>query len=153
MTTAQHTVHPADVSKFLTNLFGLAIKATECAPSGSVTFGAHATYVDDDGEVRGHIVCDLPAAAMLGAALTQIPMGAVEDALESACLSDSLRENLIEVLNITVNLFPDHCEHRFVLKEVLFAESAIPEDKIASTHHYEITIQRYGACRLAIQHQ
>lgn len=144
MTTAQN-VEPEAVGEFLTNLYGLEITAAPAASSKCDVPGALATYVDSNGDVKGQMLCDLAAAAKLGAALTQVPMGAVDDALESKSLPANLSENVQEVLNIAVNLLPQ--TERLVLKEVItdFADAEVPADPSASL---KLDIQRYGSCGL-----
>ena len=144
MTTTQNIDSEA-VGEFLTNLYGLTISATEHAGACD-SFGALATYVDGTGEVRGQILCDLEAGAKLGAALVQIPMGAVDDAVESKSIPDNLLENLKEVLNIAVNVFPGQSE-RLVLQDV-FVED--PGSELPNKSFLKLDIQRYGSCVIGI---
>src|SRR5512142_2616215 len=46
------------------------------------------------------VVCDLPLAASLAAALSVVPVGAVKDAVSAGALEESLRQNLAEVMNV-----------------------------------------------------
>lgn len=146
MTTDTHSVDAGEIAEFLTGLYGLEIKV-EAAP-GAVceSAGAMASYADSEGVERGKILCDLPAAAILGAALTQVPMGAVEDAVTAGKLPENLSENVSEVFNIAVNLLPASQSARLVLKEVTteFGEVPASDGAVALT----LDVQRYGSCKL-----
>ena len=142
MTTA--TSNCEEISEFLTNLYGLSV--TVSAGTGAPeSVGVSASYVDSEGAVKGHIHCDVAAAAVLGAALTQIPMGAVEDAVSTGVLPDNIRENVSEVLNIAVNLLPEQENNRLVLSGVEFGSLADGVEGLSSVGVLELAIQRYDA--------
>lgn len=143
MTTTLETAN--NISSFMTDLYGLKVKATENSDLQVNKLGAIATYVDDDGEIRGHIYCDFAGAAILGAALTQIPLGGVEDAIKNESLPANIRENISEVFNISVNLFPDHTSIRYVLKDVAFEADAdaVAKDLTPSVR-VDLDVTRYG---------
>lgn len=146
MTTDTQSVNAGEIAEFLTGLYGLEIKVEAEAGAVCETAGAMASYVDGEGVERGKILCDLPAAAILGAALTQVPMGAVEDAVASGTLPDNLSENVSEVFNIAVNLLPASQSARLVLKEVTteFGEVPACDEAVA----LKVDVQRYGSCKL-----
>jgi len=144
----------ASISSFLTDLYGLNVTATKNESLELATIGAVASYADGDGNAQGHIVFDLPAAAILGAALTQIPNGAVEDAVKAGKLPDNLRENVGEVLNIAVNLFVSHSELRLVLNEVLFdADAAAAAVDLPQVSSVDLKVQRYGDGGMFLSHK
>ena len=144
--SATETINATEFGQFLTDLYGLQITATEDASLKCEKFGALATYVDGDGNEKGYILCDLQGAAILGAALTQIPMGAVEDSVSAGALTDNLKENVGEVLNIAVNIFP--ATSRLVLKDVsVDPASMIGHDEAIGL---SLKVQRYGDCRLFV---
>jgi hypothetical protein len=151
MANAGTTSLAEESAEFFTGLFGLKTTASVDPSLELASVGCLATYTDDGGEVRGRIVCDLQGAAILGAALTQIPMGRVTDAVKSAELPDNLRENLSEVLNISVNMLPGHVDQRLVLRDVNFqpAEDELETAKASSTG-VKLDVQRYGECRLLV---
>lgn len=143
MTTKQN-LPVEEIGTFLTDLYGLDIQASEDAGATCDPFGALATYADAEGKVRAQFLLDLPAAAALGAALTQVPAGAVEDAVKSGSLPDNLLDNLKEVFNIAVNVFPAHATERLVLKDVL---TEAPADLGETTWdlNVKLDVGRYGA--------
>ena len=151
MTTTLETAR--SISTFMTDLYGLKVSATENAERKLEKTGAIASYVDDSGEVHGHIYCDFVATAILGAALTQIPKGAVEDAISSGTLPDNLKENIAEVFNISVNLFPSHTTLRLVLKEVLFeAEAEAVAKELTPSVSLDLDVNRYGTGGMFLSH-
>lgn len=148
MSTTKPAVNSEEIGKFLSDLFGLSFTAKEDASLTCDTFGALATYVDGEGAAKGRILLDLQGAAILGAALTQVPMGAAEDAVETGTLPDNLRENVEEVLNIAVNVFPAQSTQRLVLKEVTTNSADKPD--IADAVALTLDVQRYGACKMFV---
>jgi hypothetical protein len=141
---ATATADYTEISDFLTNLYGLKVTA-EAGTSKPESVGVSAAYVDSEGAVKGHILCDVAAAAVLGAALTQIPMGAVEDAVSSGTLPDNIRENVSEVLNIAVNLIPGEGDNRLVLTGVEFGTLMDGVDGLSNDSLLAVEIERYGA--------
>lgn len=135
------TIDTDEVSKFLTSIYGLEVNV-QTTSDDSEQFGAVAHYVDGDGSPKGHIYCDLPAAAILGAALTQFPMGVVDDSLSSKTLADNLRENLEEVMNIAVNLFAGKVSGRLVLGSIDVSGENKPD--LSAGTGLKVSVQRYG---------
>ncbi|MEM0926250.1 MAG: hypothetical protein AAGJ83_09470, partial [Planctomycetota bacterium] len=121
MATANPTDIASEAGDFLTSLLGLNVTVAESGPPESV--GVAVLYVDREDKVRAQILCDVPCAAILGAALTQIPMGTVSDSISSGELSANLQDNAAEVFNIAVNLLPNHA-NRLVLKETIFGSAS-----------------------------
>ena len=153
MPATAYSENADNISSFMTDLYGLEVKASENAELKLSTIGAVATYTDDSDNVHGHIVLDLPAAAILGAALTQIPMGGVEDAISSGKLPDNIRENISEVLNIAVNLFPSHTTLRLVLQGVVFDAEAVEAAKdLPQVLSVDVSVQRYGDGGMFLSH-
>lgn len=62
-------------------------------------------YVDVMGKVHAVIAADLNTAAYMGAAIALVPAGGAEASVEDGFLSDTLRENFGEVLNVMGSLF------------------------------------------------
>ncbi|MFK7821649.1 MAG: hypothetical protein AB8G99_23255 [Planctomycetaceae bacterium] len=139
---ATATSNCGEISEFLTNLYGLSVTASASAskPEG---VGVSASYVDSEGTVKGHILCDVAGAAVLGAALTQIPMGAVEDAVSTGSLPENIQENVSEVLNIAVNLVPGQDSNRLVLSGVQFGSLADGVEGLTNDSVLELEVQRY----------
>ena len=149
MATAIRVPRHHDISRFFSDLLGLKTTATTMESAATDHVYAIATFVDEHGASKAAIATDLTSAAHLGAALTQIPSGAVADALNSGNLDANLCENLQEVFNISVNLFPESNVSRLVLQSTLFAAEA--ESTLAShlenmtAKWFSIDVQRYGS--------
>ena len=148
MSTTKPAVSAEEIGKFFSDLFGLSFTTKEDTSLTCDRFGVLASYVDGDGAVKGRILLDLQGAAILGAALTQVPMGAAEDAVDAGSLPDNLCENVEEVLNIAVNVFPAQGSQRLVLKTVTTDAADKPEltDAVALS----LDVQRYGTCQMFV---
>lgn len=151
MPTTRTATFADEVGTFMHQLFGLKVSATpiepaDVDPSDLDPPAAVAVYVDGSDFIRGQIACDLRCVAMMGAALTQIPMGAVEDSIENEELSANLKANAYEVFNICVNLFFHQQSSRVVLREVRFGNQAVIADpqRSCNSQDYRINISRYG---------
>ena len=62
-------------------------------------------YTDVMGKVHAVIAADLSTAAHMGAAIALVPAGGAEASIEDGFLSETLRENFGEVLNVMASLF------------------------------------------------
>ncbi|MFN3191443.1 MAG: hypothetical protein ACE361_13050 [Aureliella sp.] len=140
-----------ETQSFLSDLAGQNIPTT--SKDGSVDVYAVAEYADQDGTVIGLIGCDLPAAARLGAILTRIPKGAVEDTIKTREFPDHIAENLGETLNIASNLFPSHNERRICLTRMLLdgeASQYVEAANIDESVNFDVDIAGYGPGSIVI---
>ena len=96
-----------EIKDLLTDLLGREVTVSPDKPfaPGPKAPGSVAVYVDDALRVTALIACDLSLSAYAGAAIGLIPVTATEEAIEGAALSETLSENLYEVLNIAASLF------------------------------------------------
>ena len=105
---AVHLPLPKQLRDLLTGLLGrdvtLEPAAAPYAP-GPDTPASVAVYVDDSLRISALIACDLPFSAYAGAALGLVPPGGAQAAIDDGKLSDTLSENLYEVLNIAASMF------------------------------------------------
>ena len=117
-----------------------------------------AEYVDPDGQPVGYIACDLGTACRLGASLTQIPAGRVDEALSDGALPESIAENFDEVFNICVNLIVSGDGARIVLGRTAHGTGSENFEALNSgradmqTSAFSFDVARYGECRLEIAH-
>lgn len=105
--TITHLPRPKQVKDLFAELLD---REVNLAPSAPVTPGPRvpatvATYVDDELFVTGVICCDLPLSAWAGAAIGLIPMADAKAAILDGRLTESISENLYEVLNIASSMF------------------------------------------------
>lgn len=142
----------ADIASLLHGLFGLEISEI---PAVESEIHSIAEFVDETGSSCAYLACDLATSCRLGAALTQIPAGRVDESVRTGSLPESIAENLYEVFNISVNLVAPAHRGRLVLRRVVHqpdedfdavrsALSAVP------MHTFGFEIQRYGACSLTV---
>ncbi|MEZ6092872.1 MAG: hypothetical protein R3C03_01345 [Pirellulaceae bacterium] len=134
-------------------LFGdnTRIKQVAEALDASTAFIA-GRFVDNEGNPKAWMVCDLPFAAGAGAALTMIPPDTVKESIRAEKLSDNLDENLREVMNICGSIF------QTVLETQVRFDNLIPSgDEVfaggltAST--FEIQLPRYGSGKITLLSQ
>ncbi|MFT4555735.1 MAG: hypothetical protein ACI93T_001542 [Porticoccaceae bacterium] len=144
----------AEVGSFLASLFGLEVDACEAEGLDASLVRACAEYVDEDGHVGGLIACSLKGAAVLGAALTRIPLGAAEDAADEGALTPTLAENAGEVFNIAVNLVPQSFDRRLSFGNATYGEEArstfAARSNRAEFSSYQLTMQQYGDVLITI---
>ena len=105
-TTRPRVPAPKPVRDMMADLLGRTVEVTSSAPYAPQhgDAGTLAVYVDDATIVRAIVVADLPFSAYAGAAIGLVPVHAAEAALEEKVLSQTLEENLYEVLNISASL-------------------------------------------------
>lgn len=142
-----------EAGKFLSSLMGLEISTEECAKLDEKCLAVFAEFHNDNRSSRHFIACDLAASAMLGAALTGFPPSVAKEARVSGELQDNLLENLKEVLNIAVNLFPQSRNHRFTLEKVLTESEASGEFgncKDIPQVAIEIEMEKYGSGTIVV---
>ncbi len=102
-----HLPQPKQVRDLLADLLGREVTLSPSAPfaPGPDTPASVAVYVDDQLHIRALIACDLTFSAHAGAAIGLVPVGGAEAAVEDGKLTDTLAENLYEVLNIAASMF------------------------------------------------
>ncbi len=136
----------AEVGTFLTDLMGLKIEATESSV-GADRVHAVGEYYNTNDERRGIIAVDIQAGAGLGAALTRVPKGSVQDAIKEQTLPENLLENLQETLNVSANLLPCSQAGAVTLRDTTVGEDAktiFNAAEGATVGTYELELGNYG---------
>ncbi|KRC59706.1 MULTISPECIES: hypothetical protein [unclassified Nocardioides] len=102
-----HLPQPKQLRDLLTELLGREVTLSPTTPfaPGPDTPASVAVYVDDQLRICALIACDLTFSAHAGAAIGLVPPGGSEAAIEDGKLTDTLSENLYEVLNIAASMF------------------------------------------------
>ncbi len=143
-----------EVAELMHGLFGTEVKSV--TPPDDTVYSI-AEYVNDSGNAVGFIGCDLAGGCRLGAALTMVPAGRVDEAVKDGQIPEALAENLDEIFNICVNLVAPAGSSRAVLKGVShgrttagFAEAESGLNAAADSVTIGIDVQRYGACKVTI---
>lgn len=76
-------------------------------------------YNKDGKEFNRAFACDLKFACGSGAALSRVPVGVVNDAVQTGDIPENLQDNIHEVMNIFMSVFQSASRDRTVLSEVL----------------------------------
>jgi hypothetical protein len=144
------------VAELLSSTLGDKIEAKEegARPpdAGEVT----ATYMDADGELKGALLLTTALAACLGAALVKLPPAAAMEAVAHGTFSDTLVDDLHEVLNIAAQLFRASGGRRIVLANVYLAAEPVPDEvaarlkQPAAALSLEIKIPRYTTGKMCL---
>lgn len=102
-----HLPQPKQLRDLLGDLLGREVTLSPTTPfaPGPDTPASVAVYVDDSLRICALIACDLTFSAHAGAAIGLVPVGGAEAAIEDGKLTDTLAENLYEVLNIAASVF------------------------------------------------
>lgn len=129
MTALAHLPKIDDTAKFIGDLLGSQVKATECTDFDSAKVVVFADYSDDNDATQHFIACDISAGAILGAALTGVPPSLVGETEAAGSLPENLMENLLEVLNISTNIFPQSESLRIALKSTVSGSQAVDQYK------------------------
>ncbi|MFS3127090.1 hypothetical protein ACLM5J_01650 [Nocardioides sp. Bht2] len=103
----KHLPAPKEIKDLFGDLLGKDVEFSAAPPlaPGPATPATVAVYVDDALEISALIACDLPLSCYAGAALGLVPPGAASDAVNDGRLTETLSENLYEVLNVAASLF------------------------------------------------
>lgn len=115
-----------------------------------------AVYVDDSLVVTSVIAFDLPLSAHAGAAIGLVPQAGAEAAIEERTLTDTLRENVYEVLNIAASLFNHDGATHVRLYDVHHAGMPVPGDVLARAltlgrrEDLAVEVAGYGSGRLSV---
>ncbi len=104
---AVHLPQPKQVRDLLADLLGRDVTLSPSAPyaPGPDTACSVAVYVDDSLRISALIACDLTVSAYAGAAIGLVPIADADAAIAEGRLTETLAENLYEVLNIAASMF------------------------------------------------
>ncbi|MCP4676468.1 MAG: hypothetical protein GY854_13330 [Deltaproteobacteria bacterium] len=146
-----------DAADLLTNLVGEEVQVKQVdVPLEFSQAASVSSFVSDEKEVLTLCVMDFAAMNWLGAALAMIPKATVEGDVRAKKLSDEVKENVGEIVNISSSMFnkPDGPHHRF---DQLYipAEGAFPDEvqtvieNPADRVDFEIEVPGYGTGRVS----
>jgi hypothetical protein len=140
---------PVDVVTMLEMLFGRRPNVKEGGKQ-DLSAGAYlGVYRDNEEKVHGICIFDRALAVSLGAALSMVPPGTVEEAKKSPELPEIFMENLHEVFNICVRFFTRYSDVSMRLREVVQTGAGIPEEVAACVAQskrcdFSVTLPAYG---------
>ena len=139
------------IKNTLDPLFGKDIGLKEAQPLDANNKVVIGSYSNGEGKTTGVIVMDYSCACYTAAALSMMPVDIADENIKSGEIEDGLRDNLYEVLNISVSFFSDGTTPDMRIKDMLVGPSEIPSDiqdvfKNAYTDlHVEMDIPGYGS--------
>lgn len=151
---------PEVIRDFLGDLLGKPVSVTKRKPIDFAASGPESgdvfvtgRYLDDGGQLVGACISDLPLASSVGAALAMISADVAKESVKAGVLSESLRDNLYEVLNIMSGLLNGPSVRHLRLADVV---DGVPEDVVElikaapGRKHYDVTILGYSGGRLGL---
>ncbi|GAA1957761.1 hypothetical protein GCM10009798_16510 [Nocardioides panacihumi] len=155
---ASHLPLPKQIKDLLEGLLGRDVTLTPSAPfaPGPNAPASIAVYVDDSLRITSLVACDLKLSSYAGAALGLVPPGGAEAAVEAGGLTDTLAENLYEVLNIAASMFNAPGAEHLRLHELHPAGAPMPPmvraQALTLGRREDVTLEiaGYGAGRLSI---
>jgi hypothetical protein len=144
-------------ARYTATLLGMLFEGLTVKPGAKLDLAAAwcAVYIGDDGLPGAFCACDLAFAANGGAALSLLPPGVAKDAVRERALTDVMRGNLHEVMNICTRLVVRENAPHFRLSG-LMAVTALPPDQVAllkgakARVDFEIGIPKYGSGLFAV---
>jgi hypothetical protein len=149
---------PKEIRDLLTELLDRDVQVSPNAPlaptaNNPCTVGV---YVDDSLQVTSVIAFDLPLSAHAGAAIGLVPAAGAEAAIGEGILTDTLRDNVYEVLNIAASLFNVDGATHVRLYDVHHAGLPVPGDILARAltlgrrEDLAVDVAGYGPGRLSV---
>jgi hypothetical protein len=153
-----HLPLPKQIKDLLEGLLGRDVTLAPAAPfaPGPKAPASVAVYVDDFLRVTSLIACDLPLSAYAGAALGLVPPAGADAAVDAGALTETLSENLYEVLNIAASMFNASGADHLRLHELHAAGTVLPPmvraQSLTLGRREDVTldIAGYGAGRLSV---
>jgi len=142
---------PHALGQLLSGLLGrnVKVKAVTKHPLPATLSVVAARYAAEDGQLVVACVSDLRFAAMAGAALTMVPAGIAKAGVDAGQLSDSLKDNFSEVLNIVAQLVTSAGHSRVLLQKMELTRPPLAADVAALLAgprvDLDVTIEGYGA--------
>ena len=157
MSTVFPVPEETEVKQMLGMLYGndLQVQAGEPLAGDNGSKNIVAVYINDEGEPVTACCCDIPFAAYSGAALSMIPPGGAEDAASKGDLTEMMRGNLNEIMNICSRLFITEDTPHLKLDALYDSPETLPEaartmvESAAGRSGFEVSIPGYGAGKIA----
>lgn len=124
---------PERIAELLSDTLSKKVRVAQIGAELAGTDKVTAIYVDDGGEPASACICEPAIAVCLGAALVRIPAAAALEAAAQNDISDNMRDNLAEVLNIAAQLFrPQAARHRVALSSIYLPSQELKEHHAAA---------------------
>jgi hypothetical protein len=150
--------NPKEIRDLLVELLDRPIQVAPTAPLAPTPKNpcTVAVYVDDRLQVTAIAAFDLPLSAHAGASIGLVPPAGAEAALAEGVLSDTLRDNVYEVLNIAASLFNADGATHVRLYDVHHVGNPLPGDVMVKAltlgrrEDLSVEVGGYGAGKLSV---
>jgi hypothetical protein len=150
--------HPKEVRDLFGDMLGRDVTVAPCDPFTPNITDKHAAavYTDDKGQVAVVAAMDLPLAAWTGASIGLVPAGGAQDQVEDGELTQAVRDNLYEVLNIFSALFNKPNTPHLKMTTMYPPGEAPPLDlgvllkSLGMRLDLEVTVAGYGSGKIAV---
>lgn len=146
----------AAVRSLVEDLVGRSVELSDAEPVPTKPSNVVAVYVTDQTTMTAVAVVDLAGAARIGGALGLLPKGGVDDAVDEGELSELLRDNCYEVLNVLSATFNVPGAPHVRLYEMYGPNASLPSDVAALAQmlgnrlDVVLTIAGYGDAHLSV---
>lgn len=155
---AVHLPHPQQVRDLFAQLLSRDVRLGPGNPvtPGERTPASVALYADDDGHPRAVLACDLQLSVRAAAALGVVPLRHAEVSIRGGSLTETLRDNLHEVVDVAARLFNDGGGTHVRLDALHPAGWSMPDDVRAAAltlgrrEDLAMDIGGYGLGRLSV---
>jgi hypothetical protein len=150
--------HPKEVRDMFADMLGRDVTVAPCDPFTPNIDDKHAAavYSDDQGRVAVAAAVDLPLAAWVGASIGLVPAGGAEDQVEEGELTQAVKDNLSEVMNILSALFNKPNAPHLKITAMYPPGEAPPLDlgvllkSLGMRLDLEVSVAGYGSGKLAV---
>lgn len=148
------TAYPLPDDKKIVQILGMLFDGLSVKPGGAfdatLTGGAwFGVFVADDGNPVALCGADASLAASFGAAFSMLPVAAAKDAAKSRELTDVMKENLREIMNICTRLVMDDTSPHLKLDKI-YAAHSLPAPAAAllgaaqGRREFQLQLPKYG---------
>jgi hypothetical protein len=144
------------VRTLVEGLVGRDVELKDCSPVSTRPTNLIGVYVTDKLTVSAVAVMDIEGGARLGGALGMLPKPGVDDAIAEGTLSDLLRDNTYEVLNVLAAVFNVEDAPHVRLYQMYGPGGSVPPDVLALSQmmgnrlDVSLDIAGYGPGRLSV---
>jgi hypothetical protein len=147
-----------DVRDLLTDLLGrgIAVDKVSRLEMEDDACGLVGVYATDEGEIAALTVIDGPLCARAGAALSMVPTNVADDAIKKNELTDTLVDNIREVVNIFARFLNSSKSPHVRLVNTFVLPAELPDDVRALylapefRRDFAVQIEGYGNGRYSI---
>jgi hypothetical protein len=139
------------VKDLLEGLLGRDVNIAPGEPVSPVDSAAFGVYVDDALKMSAVVSLDLRLAAFLGTSIALIPKGGAQAAIEDRYISETIFENVGEVLNVFAGVLNESGDIHQRLYSTVRGSTAAPPDAAAlaaaTGRRLDLTVEidQYGA--------